>query len=69
MTTAMYKRILDCKKACGLTWDEIAREAGIKLASWMTGLPTSSPTDQDLMKMAPVLQTTYTWLKYGRKDK
>lgn len=68
MTTAMYKRILDCKKAVGLTWDEIAREAGIKLASWMTGLPTSSPTDQDLMKMAPVLKTTYQWLKYGRKE-
>lgn len=68
MTTAMYKRILDAKKATGLTWDEIAREAGIKLASWMTGLPTSSPTDQDLMKMAPVLNTTYVWLKYGRKE-
>ena len=68
MTTGTYKRILDCKKACGLTWDEIAREAGIKLASWMTGLPTSSPSNQDLMKIAPVLKTTYQWLKYGRKE-
>lgn len=67
MTTAMYKRILEAKKASGMTWDEIAREADIKLASWMTGLPTSSPTDADLMKLAPVLNTTYEWLKYGRK--
>ena len=67
MTTGTYKRILECKKKVGLTWDEIAREAEIKLASWMTGLPTSSPSDADLMKMAPVLKTTYQWLKYGKK--
>lgn len=67
MTTKMFKRILEAKQKVGKTWDEIAKEAGIKLGSWMTGLPTSSPTDKELRKMAPVLDTTYEWLKYGRQ--
>ena len=65
--TKVYKRILEAKKQVGKTWDEIAKEAGIKLGSWMTGLPTSNPTDKELRKMAPVLDTTYEWLKYGRQ--
>lgn len=67
MITKVFKRILDAKQKVGKTWDEIAKEAGIKLGSWMTGLPTSSPTDKELRKIAPVLDTTYEWLKYGRK--
>lgn len=65
--TLVYKRILEAKKLSGKTWDEIAREAGIKLASWMTGIPTSSPTDVEIEKLAKVLNTTYKWLKYGEK--
>lgn len=68
MMTAVYKRILKCKKASGLTWDEIAKQAGIKVSSWMTGLPTSSPTDAELKAMAPVLNTTYEYLKYGTTE-
>jgi transcriptional regulator with XRE-family HTH domain len=64
--TPVYKRILQKKKESGLTWDEIAQEAKIKLGSWMTGLPTSSPTDEELQKIAPVLKTTFEWLKYGK---
>ena len=64
--TKVYKRILQKKMEVGKTWDEIAKEAGIKLASWMTGLPTSSPSDSDLRKIAPVLNTTYKWLKTGK---
>lgn len=67
MITKVFKRILEAKQKVGKTWDEIAKEAGIKLGSWMTGLPTSSPTDKELRKIAPVLDTTYEWLKYGRK--
>lgn len=67
MITKVFKRILEAKQKIGKTWDEIAKEAGIKLGSWMTGLPTSSPTDKELRKIAPVLDTTYEWLKYGRK--
>jgi transcriptional regulator with XRE-family HTH domain len=65
--TKVYRRILQKKQEVGKTWDEIAKEAGIKLGSWMTGLPTSSPTDKELRKLAPVLNTTYEWLKYGRE--
>jgi transcriptional regulator with XRE-family HTH domain len=64
--TPVYKRILQKKKESGLTWDEIAQKAKIKLGSWMTGLPTSSPTDEELQKIAPVLNTTFEWLKYGK---
>lgn len=64
--TKVYKRILKCKKEVGLTWDEIAAQAGIPVRSWMTGLPTSNPTDEELRKIAPVLNTTYEYLKYGK---
>ena len=67
MVTKVFKRVLEKKTEAGLTWDEIAKEAGIKVSSWMTGLPTSQPTDKELRKMAPVLNTTYEYLKYGRE--
>lgn len=64
--TKVYKRILKLKKAKGLTWNELAEQAGIPVRSWMTGIPTSNPTDDELRKMAPVLDTTYEYLKYGK---
>lgn len=65
--TKVFKRILDAKQQVGKSWDQISKEAGIPLASWMTGLPTSQPSDKELRKIAPILDTTYEWLKYGRK--
>ena len=35
----------------------------------MTGIPTSMPTDKELRAIAPVLNTTYKYLKYGDEDK
>ena len=64
--TPVYKRILEKKKESGLTWDEITHKAHIRLGSWMTGLPTSKPTDEELKKLAPVLGTTYEYLKNGK---
>lgn len=64
--TPVFKRILEKKKEVNLTWDEIAKQAHIRLGSWMTGLPTSVPTDAELKKLAPVLNTTYKYLKYGK---
>lgn len=64
--TLLFSRILEKKKESGKTWDQIAKEAHIKLGSWMTGLPTSSPSDEDLRKMALVLNTTYEFLKNGK---
>lgn len=49
-----------------LEWNGIAAKAGIKISSWMTGIPTSNPSDDDIRKIAPVLGTTYEWLKYGK---
>jgi hypothetical protein len=54
------------KKEAGLTWDEITHMAHIRLGTWMTGLPTSKPTDEELKKLAPVLNTTYEFLKNGK---
>ena len=64
--TDLYMRILQKKKEVGLTWDEITKEAQIRLGSWMTGLPIGKPTDEELHKLAPVLKTTYEYLKYGK---
>lgn len=62
---AIFKRILEKKEEVKLTWDEIAKRAHIRLGSWMTGIPTCRPTDAELKKLAPVLNTTYKYLKYG----
>ena len=64
--TQEFKRILKRKEAIGLTWDEIALVAGIPVSSWMTGVPTSVPSDDEMEKLAPVLNTTYGYLKHGR---
>lgn len=64
--TDLFKRINTKKKEAKLTWDEIAKSAHIRLGTWMTGLPTSAPTDEELRKLAPVLKTTYEYLKEGK---
>ena len=61
----VFKRIMQKKVESGLKWSEIAKTAGIRLGSWMTGVPTSKPTDEELRKIAPVIGTTYEWLKNG----
>lgn len=53
------KRIMAAKKACGKGWDQIASEAGIPVASWMTGAPYTQPTEEEVRKLAPVLNTTF----------
>lgn len=65
--TTVFKRIAEKKLESKKTWDEIAKEAHIPLKTWMTGLPGSSPTDAELKKLAPVLNTTFKWLKYGKE--
>lgn len=64
--TDLYRRILQKKNEKKLTWDEIAKTAHIRLGTWMTGIPTSKPTDDELKKLAPVLGTTYKYLKNGK---
>ena len=64
--TELFKRINAKKKEAQLTWDEIAKAAHIRIGTWMTGLPTSRPTDEELKKLAPVLHTTYEYLKDGK---
>jgi hypothetical protein len=65
----VFKRVMKKKVESGKTWDEIAKEAKIRIGSWMTGIPTSKPTDKELRAIAPVLKTTYEWLKYGDEKK
>ena len=64
--TEIFRRIMQKKIESRLEWNEIAAKAGIKISSWMTGIPTSNPTDDDIRKIAPVLGTTFEWLKYGK---
>lgn len=63
----IFTRVLDKKIESGLTWDQAAKQAHVRLASWMTGQPGTKPSDDDLKKLAPVFNTTYEYLKYGRK--
>ena len=61
----ILKRVYEKKIESGKSWDVIAAEAHIRLATWMTGIQTCKPTDAELKKIAPVLNTTYKYLKYG----
>ena len=63
----VFKRVAEKKYESQKSWDEVSKEAHIPLKSWMTGLPNSHPTDMELKKLAPVLNTTYKWLKYGKE--
>ena len=64
--SSVFKRILEKKTEKKMTWDELAQKAGISVSSWMTGLSTASPSDEEIRKIAPVLDTTYEYLKYGK---
>lgn len=64
--TEIFRRIMQKKIESRLEWNEIASNGGIKISSWMTGIPTSNPIDDDIRKIAPVLGTTFEWLKYGK---
>lgn len=68
--TNVYKRINAKRKEAGLTWNQLAAKAGIKMATWMTGLPISHPTDEEVRKIAavPEMNTTYAYLRYGITD-
>lgn len=62
----IFARIMKKKLESNLSWDEIAHKAGIKVKSWMTGLPCGKITDEELEKIAPVLDTTFDYLKWGK---
>lgn len=65
---SVYKRINAKRKEAGLTWNQLAKQAGIKVGTWMTGLPISHPTKEDVRKIAPVVNSTYVYLRYGITD-
>ena len=66
----VYKRINAKRKEAGLSWNQLAALAGIKVATWMTGLPISHPTEGEVHKIAnvPEMNTTYAYLRYGITD-
>lgn len=65
---AVYKRINAKRKEAGLSWNQLAKQAGIKVATWMTGLAISHPSEDDVRKIAPVLNTTYEYLRFGTEE-
>lgn len=62
----IFRRVMEKKHEVMKSWDEVVFEAKIPLRSWMTGIMTSNPTDAELKAIAPVLNTTFEWLKYGK---
>ena len=63
----VYKRINAKRKAANLTWNQLASLAGIPVGTWMTGLPITHPTEEEVHKIAdvPQMNTTYEYLRYG----
>lgn len=66
----VYKRINVKRKEAGLTWNQLAAKAGIRMGTWMTGLPITHPTEAEVHKIAdvPEMNTTYAFLRYGITD-
>lgn len=64
----VYRRIEEERVRCGLTWNKLARQAGVPMSTWMTGLPIAHPTDEEVRKIAPVVRSTYMYLRYGITD-
>lgn len=65
---SVYKRINEKRKEAGLTWGQLASQAGIRTGTWMTGLPISHPTEAEVRAIAPVVNSTYAYLRYGITD-
>lgn len=61
----VFKRVSAARIGKGWTWDELAKKAGIRVKSWMTGIPATHPTDAEVRKIAAAVGTTYEWLRYG----
>lgn len=66
---SVFSRVIKKKSESKLTWNEIARKAHIGLSSWMCGVPYAKPSDKELRKIAPVLNTTFEYLKFGDGEK
>lgn len=66
MDRKTIKNIFKAKKDCGKGWDQIAAEAGVPVSSWMTGVPFAEPTEEEVRKIAPVMNTTYEALTGGK---
>ena len=65
---SVYKRINAKRKEAGLSWNQLAKQAGIKVSSWMTGLPYCHPSEEDVRKIAPVVNTIYEYLRFGTEN-
>jgi transcriptional regulator with XRE-family HTH domain len=66
--TNVYKRINAKRIEANLTWRELCSKSGVRMSTWMTGLPISHPTDEEIRKIAPVVNSTYAYLRYGITD-
>lgn len=66
--SSVYKRINAKRIETGLTWNQLAAQAGIKVSTWMTGLLITHPKDDEIRKIAPVVNSTYAYLRYGITD-
>lgn len=66
--SSVYKRINEKRIETGLTWNQLAKQTDIKLKTWMTGLPISHPSEEEVRKIAPVVNSTYAYLRYGIND-
>ena len=68
-STAIYRRCDEVREENGLSWSQFAKKAGLKLKSWMIGIPTSNPTDKELQAIASTYGVCFDWLKYGTEPK
>ena len=51
-----------------LPWNSLAKDAGLRLGSWMVDAGSCNrnpPTEEEVRKIADVLNVSYEWLLYG----
>ena len=61
----VYRRINQKRIDAGLTWSKLAKLAHIPMGSWMTGVSFDHPSDEEIRKIAPVVNSTFEYLRYG----
>lgn len=66
---AQRKRIDAERKARGLSWSQLAKEAHIPMASWMVSSKGQTIRKQDMEKLAAYFGVRYEWLRTGEEPK
>lgn len=66
---AVCNRIDEKRIEAGLTWNELSKRSRVPVSMWMMGLTfLTHPTEDEIRRIAPVVNSTYAYLRFGIED-